>query len=62
MGGIRSVEDAVEFFLAGADAIAIGTANFADPSITMKIADGLENYLRTRGLNNISELVGKVRL
>ena len=62
MGGIRSTEDAVEFFLAGADAIAIGTANFADPSITMKIADGLENYLRTRGLNNISELVGRVRL
>lgn len=62
MGGIRSVEDAVEFFLAGADAVAIGTANFADPSITMKIADGLENYLRTRGLNNISELVGNVRI
>ncbi len=62
MGGIRSVEDAVEFFLAGADAVAIGTANFADPSITMKIADGLERYLQSRGLKNVSELVGKVRI
>ena len=62
MGGIRSVEDAVEFFLAGADVIAVGTANFSDPSITMKIADGLESYLKTRGLKNISELVGKVKV
>ena len=62
MGGIRSIEDAVEFFLAGADAVAIGTANFADPSITTKIADGLEKYLQARGLKNISELVGKVRI
>lgn len=62
MGGIRSTEDAVEFFLAGADAVAIGTANFADPAITMKIADGLENYLRARGLNHISDIVGKVRI
>ncbi|MBQ9478057.1 MAG: dihydroorotate dehydrogenase, partial [Selenomonadaceae bacterium] len=62
MGGIRAVEDAVEFFLAGADIVAVGTANFSDPSITMKIADGLESYLKSRGLNNISELVGKVKV
>ncbi|MBR1579263.1 MAG: dihydroorotate dehydrogenase [Selenomonadaceae bacterium] len=62
MGGIRSVEDAVEFFLAGADVIAVGTANFSDPSSTMRIADGLESYLKSRGLNNISELVGKVKV
>ncbi len=62
MGGIRSWQDAVEFFLAGASAVAVGTANFTDPSITMKIADGLENYLQSRKLKNISEIVGKIVL
>lgn len=61
MGGIRSAEDAAEFFLAGATAVAVGTANFATPSITMKIADDLSNYLRGCGLKNIRELVGKVK-
>ena len=61
MGGIYSAEDAVEFFLAGASAVAIGTANFAEPSITMKIADDLQKYLTDSGLKNICELVGKVK-
>ncbi|MBQ7199656.1 MAG: dihydroorotate dehydrogenase [Selenomonadaceae bacterium] len=61
MGGIRTCADAVEFFLAGASAVAIGTANFADPNVTMKIIDDLENYLQRRGLENIRELVGKVK-
>ena len=59
MGGIRSAHDAAEFFLAGASAIAVGTANFAEPSVTMKIADDLATYLRGHGLKNIRELVGK---
>lgn len=62
MGGIRSASDAAEFFLAGASAVAIGTANFAEPSITMKIADDLETYLRSCGLKNIRELVGKLKM
>ncbi len=62
MGGIRSASDAAEFFLAGASAVAIGTANFSEPSITMKIADDLENYLRSCGLKNIRELVGKIKI
>ena len=62
MGGIRSASDAAEFFLAGASAVAIGTANFAEPSITMKIADDLENYLQSCGLKNIRELIGKVKI
>ena len=62
MGGIRSWQDAVEFFLAGASAVAVGTANFTDPAITMKIADGLENYLNNRNLNNIHDLIGKIIL
>lgn len=61
MGGIRSCADAVEFFLAGASAVAIGTANFANPSVTMKIIDDLENYLQRHNLKNIKELVGKVK-
>jgi len=61
MGGIRSAADAAEFFLAGASAVAVGTANFAEPSVTMKIADDLEKYLQSCGLKNIRELVGKVK-
>ncbi len=61
MGGIRTCADAVEFFLAGASAVAIGTANFSDPNVTMKIIADLENYLQRRGLENISEIVGKLK-
>lgn len=57
MGGISSWQDAVQFFLAGADAIAVGTANFADPAVTMKICEGLDKYLESQGLKNIAELV-----
>ena len=57
MGGISCWQDAVQFFLAGADAIAVGTANFADPAVTMKICEGLDKYLESQGLNNIAELV-----
>ena len=60
MGGIRCWQDAVEFFLAGASAVAVGTANFTDPTVTMKIAEGLEDYLNARKLKSISELVGKL--
>ena len=59
MGGIASAEDAVEFFLAGASAVAVGTANFTDPAITMAICDGLAAYLENHGLKSIDELIGK---
>lgn len=59
MGGIASAEDAVEFFLAGASAVAVGTANFTDPEITMKICDGLTDYLAENGFSSIEESVGK---
>ena len=59
MGGIASAEDAVEFFLAGASAVAVGTANFTDPAITMAICDGLAVYLENHGLKSIDELIGK---
>jgi dihydroorotate dehydrogenase (NAD+) catalytic subunit len=62
MGGIHNTSDAIEFFLAGASAIAVGTALFIDPTIPIKIADGLSDYLRSRGLKSVSELVGALRL
>ena len=60
MGGISSWQDAVEFFLAGASAVAVGTANFVHPAVTMDIVRGLEGYLREKHLSNIRELVGKM--
>lgn len=60
MGGISSWQDAVEFFLAGASAVAVGTANFVNPHVTMEIIEGLESYLQEKKLSNIRELVGKV--
>jgi dihydroorotate dehydrogenase (NAD+) catalytic subunit len=62
MGGIECTRDAVEFFLAGASAVAIGTALFIDPTIPIKVADGLAAYLDERGLSHVSELVGQLKL
>jgi dihydroorotate dehydrogenase (NAD+) catalytic subunit len=62
MGGVQSVEDAIEFFLAGASAVAVGTALFVDPGIPVKIAAGLAAYLERRGLSHVSELTGRLRL
>ena len=61
MGGIRTAEDAVEFFLAGASAVAVGTANFANPNVTNEIIDGVEKYLQSKNLQSISDIVGKVK-
>ena len=60
MGGIRTAADAVEFFLAGASAVAIGTANFSNPAVTMQIANDLEKYLQSKNLSSVNEIVGKV--
>jgi dihydroorotate dehydrogenase (NAD+) catalytic subunit len=61
MGGIMTAEDAVEFMLAGASAVAVGTANFVNPYATVEIADGIREYLNQQGLMQVSEIVGKVR-
>ncbi len=58
MGGIMTAEDAVEFMLAGAAAVAVGTANFVDPTATMRIVDGLEEFCRSRGIGAVSQLTG----
>ena len=59
-GGISSVEDALEFIIAGASTIGIGTALFIDPLICNKINEGLEKYLVTQGLSSLNELVGSL--
>jgi dihydroorotate dehydrogenase (NAD+) catalytic subunit len=62
IGGIATVEDALEFIIAGARAVQVGTANFYDPSASMKIARGLAYYCEQQGLENIGLLVGTVAL
>ena len=61
MGGIRSTEDALEFMLAGATAVAVGTANFIQPDITAEIVEGMRDYVREQGLGSIREIIGAVR-
>jgi dihydroorotate dehydrogenase (NAD+) catalytic subunit len=58
MGGIAAPHDAVEFLLAGASAVAVGTANFVDPAAMTRILDGIEAYCRERGIERASDLVG----
>jgi dihydroorotate dehydrogenase (NAD+) catalytic subunit len=61
MGGIASAEDAIEMILAGASAVAVGTANFYNPAITMEIVDGIEAYMKKYGFENVSDMVGIVK-
>ena len=58
MGGISCAEDAIEFLLAGASAVAVGTANFNDPMVTMKICDGINDYLAQRHLESVQDIIG----
>lgn len=58
LGGITNGTDAIEFMLAGARAVQIGTANFIDPTVTMKVIDEIDNYCQRHGVNDINEIVG----
>jgi dihydroorotate dehydrogenase (NAD+) catalytic subunit len=60
MGGIYTPEDAVEFIMAGATAVAVGTANFTDPSSALRVIDGLESWMAGKGIGSVSELRGTV--
>ena len=62
MGGIFSGEDAVEFLLAGASAVAVGTAIFADPMAPVKVLDGISAYLERHGCKSVNEIIGQVRV
>lgn len=61
MGGIASAEDAIEFLLAGASAVSVGTANFSNPAVTMEIVEGIENYMQQYGFSSVADMVGIVQ-
>ena len=58
LGGIMNATDAIEFMLAGASAVEIGTANFIDPAVTMKVIDGITNYLHRHHFDSVRDLIG----
>lgn len=62
MGGISNWKDAVEFMLAGATAVQIGTYNFIDPTVSIQVIEGIENYLNRHNLHTVSELIGKLEI
>ena len=62
MGGIASATDAIEFLLAGASAVEVGTYNFVDPSVTTLIVDGIEDYMRRYGFTDIQDLIGALQI
>ena len=62
LGGIMNWKDAVEFLLAGATAIQIGTANFIDPAITVKVAEGINDYLDCHGYSSVRDIIGALEV
>ena len=61
MGGIRTAEDALEFIMAGATAVSVGTANFINPATTLEVVDGIKTYMERHQINDINELIGCVK-
>ncbi|SEW34899.1 dihydroorotate dehydrogenase [[Clostridium] fimetarium] len=61
MGGITTAEDAIEFILAGATAVSVGTANFANPYATIEVIEGIQAYMKKYGVDDINDLIGAVR-
>ena len=58
MGGIANYEDAIEFIMAGATAVAVGTANFNNPFATVEVAEGIEKFMIENGIKDLSEIRG----
>lgn len=58
LGGISNAHDAIEFLMAGATAIEVGTANFIDPTVTIKIRDGVNSWLDAHGCKSVQEIIG----
>ena len=61
MGGIRTAEDALEFIMAGATAVSVGTSNFNNPTATIEIIEGIEDFMRKNGINSLDEIRGCVK-
>ena len=62
LGGIMNAKDAIEFILAGATALQIGTANFIDPQISVKIVEGIKDYMIRHQVSDINDLIGAINL
>lgn len=62
LGGISNATDAVEFMLAGASAVEIGTANFIDPAVSVKVAKGIVEYCERHGFSSVSDLTGALEV
>lgn len=60
LGGISNASDAIEFLMAGASAIQIGTANFVDPMVSMKVIDGIKDYMKSNEFTNVNSLIGLI--
>jgi dihydroorotate dehydrogenase (NAD+) catalytic subunit len=62
MGGIQNAADAIEFMLAGATAVAVGTANFYEPQTTLQVIAGIREFMRKHGLQDVREITGSVKM
>jgi dihydroorotate dehydrogenase (NAD+) catalytic subunit len=60
LGGIMTAKDAIEFLMCGATAIEIGTANFIDPAVTIKVRDGINDWLDSHGCQSVQEIIGAI--
>ncbi|MCL1883122.1 MAG: dihydroorotate dehydrogenase, partial [Defluviitaleaceae bacterium] len=60
-GGASTCEDAIEFIMAGATAVSIGTANFSNPCVTMEILDGIEKFMKENSINSLDEIRGIIK-
>jgi dihydroorotate dehydrogenase (NAD+) catalytic subunit len=60
LGGIMTAEDAIEFLMCGATAIEIGTANFIDPAVTIKVRDGISDWLDRHDCHSVQEIIGTI--
>ena len=60
LGGISNATDAIEFLMVGATAIEVGTANFLDPTVTVKIIDGINAWLDSHGCSSVKEIIGVI--
>ena len=61
MGGIATIDDALEFIIAGASAVQVGTANFVDPFIWSRLTEGLDAYMTRHGISRVADLVGTIQ-
>ena len=60
-GGITTGSDAIEFIMAGASAVQVGTASFANPRAPLDVLEGIEEFMRKEGINNLTDLIGAAR-